>query len=195
MSLPNLSPQDSSATVSIYRSKQFLLQADIILYCELSHKTVFTWSIYQVNPEDILVLSTNGTYELRITPRMLAVGTYYVQLIVSMVGTQVFGIGQGYFKVISSPLVALITGGTKVARGFDRSLVFNASLSYDPDEENQQSSSKLYSHFFCFCLFLFILFCFGLFNIFLLGLYCHYTTSVLITIVSLVGWFIDWLID
>lgn len=144
VSLPNLSPQDSPATVSIYRSKQFLIQSDVILDCELSHKTAFTWSIYQVNPEDILVVSTNGTYELRITPRMLAVGTYYVQLIVSMVGTQVFGISQGYFKVISSPLVALINGGPKVVRGFDRSLVFNASMSYDPDEDNQQSSSKLY---------------------------------------------------
>lgn len=89
------------------------------------------------------VLSTNGTSEFRITSHLLPVGGYLVRLTVSMLGTQVFGVGQGYFQIISSPLVAVISGGTKVARGFNRSLVFDASLSYDPDEENQQSSSKL----------------------------------------------------
>lgn len=89
------------------------------------------------------VLSTNGTSEFRITPHLLPVGPYLVRLTVSMLGTQVFGVGQGYIQIISSPLVAVISGGTKVARGFNRSLVFDASLSYDPDEENQQSSSKL----------------------------------------------------
>ena len=51
-----------------------------------------------------------------------------------------FGVSQGYFKVVSSPLVASIAGGSKVARGLERTLIFDASLSYDPDEENLQFS-------------------------------------------------------
>ena len=59
-----------------------------------------------------------------------------------MLGTPVFGVSQGYFKITSSPLVAFIAGGSKVVRGFNRTLVFNASMSYDPDDENQQLSSR-----------------------------------------------------
>ena len=51
-----------------------------------------------------------------------------------------FGVSQGYFKVGNSPLVASIAGGSKVARGLERTLVFDASLSYDPDEVNQKFS-------------------------------------------------------
>ena len=55
-----------------------------------------------------------------------------------MMGTPVFGVGQGYFKVVSSPLVASIAGGSKVARGLSRPLIFDASMSYDPDEEDNK---------------------------------------------------------
>jgi len=50
-----------------------------------------------------------------------------------MAGTKVFGVYEGYFRVISSPIVACIAGGTKIERGFNKTLVFNASLSHDPD--------------------------------------------------------------
>ena len=82
------------------------------------------------------LLSRNTPSELHITPRLLPVGDFMVQLNVSMIGTAVFGISQGYFQVVRSPLVALIAGGSKVARGLNRTLMFDASLSYDPDEEN-----------------------------------------------------------
>ena len=50
-----------------------------------------------------------------------------------MAGTKVFGKGEGYIRVISSPINARIAGGTRVERGFNKTLVFNASLSRDPD--------------------------------------------------------------
>ena len=90
--------------------------------------------------EYILLLSRNSFSELQITPRLLPVGEFLVQVNVSMIGTSVFGVSQGYFKVVSSPLVASIAGGSKVARGLNRTLVFDASMSYDPDEENLQPS-------------------------------------------------------
>ena len=126
----------------MHRSSQYLIQPDVILDCELSQKTIFTWSIYQLDAVETSVFSTTGTSEFRITPLMLPVGGYLVRLTVNMLGTQVSGVGQGFIQINSSPLIALIVGGTKVARGFNRSLVFDASMSYDPDEEDKQSSSK-----------------------------------------------------
>ena len=90
----------------------------------------------------VTLVLTRNTSELRITPHMLPVGVYFVRLTVNMLGTPVFGVGEGFFTVTSSPLVALIAGGSKVVRGFNRTLVFNASTSYDPDDENHQLSSK-----------------------------------------------------
>lgn len=130
--------------MSIRRIDSLLIESEVILDCELSQNTLFTWSIY-TNPEMAPVLSRNGSSEFRITPRMLPVGDYMIRLNVSIVGTQLFGIAQGSFQVTSSPLVALITGGTKVVRGFNRSLVFDASMSYDPDVEDQQSSGTIIS--------------------------------------------------
>ena len=141
MSLPNLSP-DVSSVLDIHHSRKFIIQSDVGLNCELSHRTAFIWIVYQLTAEEIPVLSRNSSPELRITPCLLPIGVYLVRLTVNMLETPVFGIGQGYFKVISSPLVAIIAGGSKVARGFNRTLVFNASMSYDPDEENQHLLSK-----------------------------------------------------
>ena len=99
---------------------------------------MFFWRVYQLGKFDTPILSRNSSSELQITPRLLPVGEFLVQLNVSMKETAVFGVSQGYFKVVSSPLVAFIAGGSKVARGLNRKLVFDASLSYDPDEENLQ---------------------------------------------------------
>ena len=65
-------------------------------------------------------------------------GIYLVRLTVEMVGTEVFGFNEGYIRVIESPLVARIAGGTKVERGFNKTLVFNGSLSRDPDSFHPQ---------------------------------------------------------
>ena len=141
VSLPNLSPDVSSAS-DIHYSSQFIIQSDVSLDCELPHRTTFIWNVYQINAEEIPVLSRNSSSELRITPHLLPVGVYLVRLTVNMMEAPVFGVGQGYLKVTSTPLVAIIAGGSKVARGFNRTLVFNAAMSYDLDDENQNFLSK-----------------------------------------------------
>ena len=138
VNLLNVSP-NASSDFRISRSSQSIIQSEVKLNCELSHKTVFLWHVYElIDEEDILLLSRNNTSELRITPRLLPVGNFLVQLTIHMLGTPVFGISQGYFQVVKSPLVAFIAGGSKVARGLDRTLIFDASMSYDPDEKDQQ---------------------------------------------------------
>ena len=108
--------------------------------CELSDKTSFLWRVYYLGKEDAPLLSNNSSSELHITPHLLPIGEFLVQLNVSMIGAAVFGVSWGYFKVVRSPLAAFIAGGSKVARGMDRTLIFDASLSYDPDEKKLKFS-------------------------------------------------------
>ena len=136
MTLLSVSP-NAPPVLSFQRSRQFIIHSEVILNCELSHTAVFHWSVYKLGEEETPLLSRISFTELQITPRLLPGGEFLVQLNVSMIGTAMFGVSQGYFKVVSSPLVASIAGGSKVARGLERTLIFDASLSYDPDEENR----------------------------------------------------------
>ena len=139
MSLLNVSP-DAPSDLRIPRSRQFMVQSEVKLNCKLSHITRFLWHVYQVGEVDIPLILTNGNSELKITPHLLPVGIFLVQLTISMVGTPVFGVSRGYFEIVRSPLVAYIAGGTKVTRGRDRTLILDASMSHDPDEENHKFS-------------------------------------------------------
>ena len=135
ISLTNVSP-NAPPDLGFHRSRQFIIQSEVKLNCELSDKKFYLWHVYPLGEKYTPLLSRNSFSELQITPRLLPVGEFLVQLNVSIIGTAVFGVSQGYFKVVSSPLVASIAGGSKVARGLGRTLIFDASLSYDPDEEN-----------------------------------------------------------
>ena len=104
------------------------------LDCEISFATIFIWEVFHLYSEK--VLSGNGSSELLIPRGSLPVGSYSVRLTVKMAGTNVFGVDEGYIRVISSPIVARIAGGSKTQRGFNKTLAFNASLSYDPDAFN-----------------------------------------------------------
>lgn len=130
MRLPSLSPNVTSA-VSVRRANQILISSEVELDCELSFATIFNWEVFHLYSDK--VLSRNGSSELLIPRGSLPVGSYSVRLTVKMEGTKVFGVGEGYIRVISSPIVARIAGGTKVERGFNKTLIFNASLSHDPD--------------------------------------------------------------
>ena len=93
--------------------------------------TIFNWEVFHLYSDK--VLARNGSSELLIPRGSLPLGRYSVRLTVKMAGTKVFGVAEGYIRVISSPIVARIAGGTKTERGFNKTLVFNASLSHDPD--------------------------------------------------------------
>ena len=130
MKLPSLPPNVTSA-LSVRRANQILIPSEIQLDCELSFATIFNWEVFHLYSDK--VLSRKGSSELLIPQGTLPVGSYSVRLTVKMTGTKVFGEGEGYIRVISSPIVARIAGGTRVERGFNKTLLFNASLSHDPD--------------------------------------------------------------
>lgn len=130
VSLPSLSLNVTSA-VSVRRANHILIPSEVQLDCELSFATIFIWDVHRLYSDK--VLSRNGSSELLIPRGRLPVGNYLVRLTVVMAGTEVFGVGEGYIRIVSSPIIARIAGGTKVERGFNKTLVFDASLSRDPD--------------------------------------------------------------
>ena len=135
MRLPSLSPNVTSA-VRFRRANQILIPSEVQLDCELTLATFFNWEVFHLYSDK--VMSRNGSSELLITRGSLPVGSYLVRLTVKMAETKVFGVAEGYIRVINSPIVARIAGGTKTERGFNKTLVFNASLSHDPDEFDSQ---------------------------------------------------------
>ena len=133
--LPSLSPNVTSSLI-VRRANRLIISSEVVLDCELSSETVFNWDVYDLHSQsrEHPVLSKYGGFsEFLIRRGKLLIGIYVVRLTVKMAGTQVFGFSEGYIRVIESPLVAHIAGGTKVERRFNKTLVFDASLSRDPD--------------------------------------------------------------
>ena len=138
MELPSLSSNVTSS-LTVHRANQLVISSKVSLDCELLYETIFNWEVYDLHlqsREHPFLSRYGGTSEFLIKRDKLPVGIYLVRLTVKMAGTQVFGLSEGYIRVIESPLVAHISGGTKVERGFNKTLVFNASLSRDPDSFN-----------------------------------------------------------
>ena len=136
--LPSLSSNVTSS-LTVHRANQLVISSKVSLDCELLYETIFNWEVYDLHlqsREHPFLSRYGGTSEFLIKRGKLPVGIYLVRLTVKMAGTQVFGLSEGYIRVIESPLVAHISGGTKVERGFNKTLVFNASLSRDPDSFN-----------------------------------------------------------
>lgn len=130
-----MSPNITSS-LTVRRANQLVISSVVSLDCEFSYETIFNWEVYDLHSQsrEHPVLSRyGGSSEFLIKRGKLPTGIYLVRLTVKMAGTQVFGFSEGYIQVIESPLVAHISGGTKMERGFNKSLVFNASLSRDPD--------------------------------------------------------------
>ena len=130
-----MSPNITSS-LTVRRANQLVISSVVSLDCEFSYETIFNWEVYDLHSQsrEHPVLSRyGGSSEFLIKQGKLPTGIYLVRLTVKMAGTQVFGFSEGYIQVIESPLVAHISGGTKMERGFNKTLVFNASLSRDPD--------------------------------------------------------------
>ena len=135
MSLPTL-PDSVSDALMVRPVSQLLIPSEVKLDCELSYKTIFNWTVFKINSMqggNEFVLNRKGSSELLIRGRTLGEGSYMVILTVSMRGTKVYGVNKGYFRIERSPLIALISGGTRVERGFNKTLEFDASFPGDPD--------------------------------------------------------------
>ena len=133
--LPSLSSNITSS-LTVRRANQLVIYSKVSLDCELLYETIFNWEVYDLHSQSRghpFLSRYGGSSEFLIKRGKLPMGIYLVRLTVKMAGTQVYGLSEGYIRVIESPLVAHISGGTKVERGFNKSLVFNASFSRDPD--------------------------------------------------------------
>ncbi len=69
-------------------------------------------------------------------PRSLDYGLYYIRFTLTMVGVE--GVSSstfGYVKIIPSPIVAEVRGGSIRVVGFDKMILLDGGMSRDPDEE------------------------------------------------------------
>jgi hypothetical protein len=148
------SPNSSSATEHM-RSAEFDIRSKNKVDCQ-SLKRTFKWEVFnKTSPDTPLNLTgrANTSKEfLTVFTRTLAVGLYKVCFTLNMTEViGVFGTACCYFRIIPSPLIAEIVGGTQIAVGFNKTKILDAADSCDPDTGFKASNtdSKLKCYSFC----------------------------------------------
>lgn len=120
------------------------IEADVDVFCPESKQSRYEWKIFQHNAKtgafehfhDVLSNKKASMQELQIQRRTLPVGLFRLRLTVSMVEEELndfLSVAEGYISVIQSPLIAKISGGSEIRRGFGSILSIDGLSSYDPD--------------------------------------------------------------
>ena len=136
------------------RSEEFELISKNSIHCDASSETNFEWKIFKVASEGFsedksveVQLSDIKTDDWKIVfnPRSLEYGLYYISFTLTM--TEVEGVSSttfGYVKIIPSPIVAGIRGGSTRVVGFDKLVLLDGGMSRDPDvEEGNYEGERL----------------------------------------------------
>lgn len=133
-------PEDAR---SFFMVDSINIEADVDLFCPESKESKYEWKIFQNNPKTGLFdqfnyppLNKHATMqELRLR-RVLPIGLFKISLMVGMVEDDLkefMAVAEGYLKVVQSPLVVTISGGSVVRRGFGSTLSIDGQDSHDPD--------------------------------------------------------------
>ena len=129
----------------VYRSSIFIVKTGVTTNCVRTNKVRFEWELYVLNKTanqfhtavadnaDISFISR----ELFLPKRSFSYGLYKVNFTAKMVLREPEPKFQsttfGYLEVIPSPLVAKISGGNLIRRGFGKKVNVDGSGSTDPD--------------------------------------------------------------
>jgi hypothetical protein len=134
------------------RSEEFELITENSIDCEASFETHFEWKIFQVTSEGYsegesveILLPDIKTDDWKIVfkSRSLQYGLYYIRFTLTMVGVQgVSSSAFGYVKIVPSPIVAGVRGGSVRVVGFDKMILLDGGTSHDPDAEEGDYESK-----------------------------------------------------
>ena len=119
------------------------IEADVDVFCPESKEPKYEWKIFQNNPKTRLFdpfnyppLNKEATMqELRLR-RVLPIGLFKISLMVGMVEDDLkefMAVAEGYLKIVQSPLIATISGGSEIRRGFGPTLSVDGQDSHDPD--------------------------------------------------------------
>lgn len=132
----------TSNSFKIKRSEYYTAQTSASLRCNDSD-TKFTWNAWLLKPDSLgnYVIDAprkevaTGTSQWTIKKLDLPIGLYLVSYQVTMVKKGVTGIDFKYLAITQSELLAEISGGPLVKRGFNKEISLDASPSRDPDVE------------------------------------------------------------
>ncbi|XP_072020448.1 polycystin-1-like [Amphiura filiformis] len=150
----------------VKKNHEIMLISEVILNCSSTYTASFHWDVYHVEFFNGKPLPSNDLYryklpievdleesDLVIPRRSVNYGTYLFQLTVTMDNYgKVSNKNQTYVEVVPSPIHVRIAGGLSVTVQENATLVLNASMSYDPDEQVteefhhhlNQSATELY---------------------------------------------------
>ena len=127
-----------------FRAEGITIEADVDVFCPESKESKYEWEILQNDPRtgtfeyfhDFNSDKEVSLRELQLRRRALPLGLFKVRLKVGMVEEELKDfttVADGYIRVVQSPLIAKITGGSEIRRGFGSKLSIDSLGSYDPD--------------------------------------------------------------
>ena len=127
-----------------FRAEGITIEADVDVFCPESKESKYEWEILQNDPRtgtfeyfhDFNSNKEVSLRELQLRRRALPLGLFKVRLKVGMVEEELKDfatVADGYIRVVQSPLIAKITGGSEIRRGFGPKLSIDGLGSYDPD--------------------------------------------------------------
>ena len=146
--------------VRYYRWKSIKIKNTVVVNCEASDKTNFTWIVkkwdvdsgsFQTFPLIGNALSTSKKLTMEINPMEFSIDEYYFEFTCAMADVKgVEGSSEGYINVIPSDIEAAIAGGSTRAIGEGKEATIDASSTKDPDvPENENSDSDFQYCWFC----------------------------------------------
>ena len=127
-----------------FRADVISIEAEVDVFCPESKESKYKWKIFQRDPKTgafkhFHAFIENGEVsmqEIQIRRRSLPFGLFRLRLTVGMVEKDLkdfFTVAEGYIKVVQSPLIAKISGGSEIRRGFGSVLSIDGLNSHDPD--------------------------------------------------------------
>ncbi|XP_057681520.1 polycystin-1 [Corythoichthys intestinalis] len=141
---------------TIFRSRVSLFEASVDINCS-AYKTMYQWEMFRASdcsnlnmkPKQNKVFLHNAKSPLlRLPKHSLSVGQYCLLFTVSLQGTPLLTQQQTEVTVVSSPLVAVIKGGSHRLWPSRRDLVLDGSGSQDPDADLRAEDALQY-HWSC----------------------------------------------
>ncbi|KAL9967893.1 hypothetical protein ACROYT_G026199, partial [Oculina patagonica] len=133
----------------VNRSKEIRLEADVTLNCSEARELQYLWTITHTEKSPSVLVKPAGVsfteQVLIVPPCVLDYGKHHFQLEVKVKGTGLSAERKQILRILKSPLVAVIEGGTtKVVSRKSKKITMDASSSHDPDSPDEGNNIRFH---------------------------------------------------